>query len=110
MESISATAAPPPTPVITSRASSTVMRASGTRKPTPATNCYHPAQSFNVAPGLGRCHWCDNKLATPTPLGYDSCGQYFDQNNVGAWGWCAEQDPESVGFVCIPAEGHPGCN
>jgi len=30
--------------------------------------------------------------------------------NVGAWSWWAESNPNSVGFVCIPHEGHPACN
>lgn len=74
-----------------------------------SSNFYALAQHFMVTPGVGRCHWCDNKFAQPTPLAYDSCTSYFDQNNVGAWGWCAEVDPDSVGFVCIPTDGVSAC-
>ena len=76
---------------------------------TTASNFYHLGQSFNVTPGVGKCGWCANKYSVPTPLTYDSCVQYFDQSNVGAWGWCAESDPDSVGFVCIPPENNVAC-
>jgi hypothetical protein len=77
---------------------------------TPASNFYNLGVHFDVTPGVGKCFWCANKFSAPTPLAYDTCPFYFDPNNVGAWGWCAEADPDSVGFVCIPAEGHPGCH
>lgn len=74
-----------------------------------SSNFYNLALHFGVTPGVGRCHWCANKFSTPNPSSYGSCSSYFDAGNVGAWGWCAEGDPNSVGFVCIPAEGHVAC-
>jgi hypothetical protein len=76
---------------------------------TTTSNFYHLGLNFNVTPGVGKCFWCADKFSQPTPLAYDSCTQYFDQNNVGAWGWCAEGDPNSVGFVCIPTENNVAC-
>jgi cysteine-rich repeat protein len=75
----------------------------------PQSNFWHLALSFGVAPGVGKCHWCDQKNDTPTPDAYDSCSGYFQEGNVGAWGWCAESDANSVGFVCIPAENGGNC-
>ncbi len=75
-----------------------------------SSNFYNLGIHFGVTPGVGKCHWCDNKFSTPNPTGYDSCSGYFSPSSVGAWGWCAESDPNSVGFVCIPTEGHTACN
>jgi len=73
------------------------------------SNFWNLAVHFGVTPGVGKCHWCDNKFSNPNPTGYGSCEGYFSPGQVGAWGWCAEGDPNSVGFVCIPTEGHPAC-
>ena len=71
-------------------------------------NYYHLAQHFGLDPSSGKVSWCHDKSATPTPLSYSISG-YFDVNNVGAWGWCAESDPNSVGFVCLLQGGLPPC-
>jgi hypothetical protein len=79
---------------------------------TPASNYYHLEQHFGITPGVfgaGRVSWCHDKNAIPTPLSYSSVDYYFDPNDVGSWGWCAESDPNSGGFVCIPTEGTPIC-
>ncbi len=76
---------------------------------TPSSNFYHLALNFGITPGVGKCSWCHDKNSTPDPNGYGSCGGYFGINQVGAWGWCAESNPNSAGFVCIPTEGHPPC-
>jgi cysteine-rich repeat protein len=77
---------------------------------TTATNYYSLALHFEVTPGVGKVSWCHNKYSTPTPDSYSSNSGYFSASQVGAWGWCAESDPDSVGFVCIPTEGTPACN
>ncbi len=77
---------------------------------TPESNFWHLAEHFGATPGVGKCNWCENKANQPNPNAYDSCNSYFSEGNVGAWGWCAESDNNSVGFVCIPTEGIPGCN
>ncbi|MFH1532887.1 MAG: hypothetical protein ABIK09_19355 [Pseudomonadota bacterium] len=73
-----------------------------------SSNYYHLGLHFEVTPGVGKVSWCHDKASTPTPDSYSS--SYFSAGDVGAWGWCAESDPNSVGFVCIPHEGHPACN
>ena len=73
-----------------------------------SSNYYSLGQHFGVTPGVGVVSWCHDKSSTPTPTSYSS--SYFSPSDVGAWGWCAESDPNSVGFVCIPHEGHPACN
>ena len=75
----------------------------------PASNFWHLAEHFGVTPGIGRCGWCYNKGSQPNPNSLQGCENYFQQGNTGAWGWCAESDPNSVGFVCIPTEGIPAC-
>jgi hypothetical protein len=75
----------------------------------PASNFWHLAEQFGVTPGTGKCSWCHDKFGQPSPDGYSDCAGYFQKDQVGAWGWCAESDPNSVGFVCIPTEGNDGC-
>ena len=74
-----------------------------------SSNFWHLGQQFEITPGVGKCSWCHNKFSTPTPNSYDSCDSYFGPGHVGAWGWCAEGDNNSAGFVCIPTEGHVSC-
>jgi len=73
---------------------------------TTATNFWHLALAFELAPGSGKCSWCHNKNETPNPGGYGNCSSYFQQGDVGAWGYCGD----TVGFVCIPAGGQQPCN
>ena len=74
-----------------------------------SSNFWHLALQFEITPGVGKCSWCHNKFSTPNPSGYSSCDGYFSPSQVGAWGWCAESDNNSAGFVCIPSEGHVSC-
>jgi cysteine-rich repeat protein len=76
---------------------------------TPSSNFWSLAVSFGVTPGVGKCGWCFNKFSIPTPLSMDNCSSYFSSSNTGAWGWCAESDPNSVGFVCLPFQGNESC-
>jgi len=73
------------------------------------SNFWALAQNFGVTPGTGKCGWCFNKFSTPDPTSLQGCDGYFNPNDVGAWGWCAESDPNSVGFVCLPDEGNGNC-
>ncbi len=73
------------------------------------TNDYHLALHFGLDPASGKVSWCHDKGATPTSLSYSTPGD-FDGSNVGAWGRCAESDPNSVGFVCLHQGGLSPCS
>jgi cysteine-rich repeat protein len=73
---------------------------------TPATNFWALAVHFQLTPGVGKCHWCNNKGSFPGLANMYTCESYFQQNETGAWGWCGE----TVGYVCILHQNHPVCN
>ena len=70
----------------------------------PASNFYSLAKHFTETPGQGGATWCSHFSVDPCSTG--ACvtqqGGYFDINQVGAWGWCAEGDPLNGGWVCMP--------
>ncbi len=69
-----------------------------------ASNFWTLAAQFKLPQGQGGAVWCYHFSADPCASGacVNNAGGYFDQNQVGAWGWCAEGDPLNGGFVCIP--------
>lgn len=74
-----------------------------------ASNFWQLGEHFGATPGIGLCGWCFEKSETPVLSSLNSCDGYFDQNNVGAWGWCAESNANSVGFVCVPDVDNGNC-
>jgi cysteine-rich repeat protein len=71
------------------------------------TNFYALAEHFLLETNKGTSRWCYSFASDPCQSGACAVGpqpnSYFQQNNVGAWGWCGGAPWQSGGFVCIPA-------
>ena len=69
---------------------------------TKESNFWHLADHFKESPGDGGSTWCSTFDDDPCDQGTCSTGgSYFEEDNEGAWGWCAENDNSMGGWVCI---------
>jgi hypothetical protein len=67
------------------------------------SNIHQLGLQFGLNPNIGTSNWCFHFTEDPCAVG--TCGNgwnfYSDVGNIGAWGWCAETDPDMGGFVCF---------
>jgi hypothetical protein len=78
---------------------------------TPATNLYNLGLHFGLTNFNGGVTLCHHKTVNPCSVGAceDNAGSYFNSGQTGAWGWCAESDPNNGGFACFPDPGIGAC-